>query len=542
MPNKLTEMPLNSKTRELVLPGNNPEENDRIASQQSIMFIGANGSGKTRLGTWIELEGKQDSRVHRISAQKSLSMPDSTTPMSIDIAERNLLFGSPEREDLVSHYRWNQKPATSLLNDYEKLMVYLFSDETEENARFKAECVKSAARVEPPRTKIDQVKDVWEKVLPHRELIIGGLRIETRVRGDQDAVYNSSEMSDGERVIFYLIGQCLAAPKDGIIIIDEPELHLHKSLQSRLWLEIEKLRTDCLFVYFTHDVDFAAAHESAIKIWLKSYDGKKWDWELVKSDEGLPDDLLYELLGSRKSVIFVEGDIGSLDTALYRTLFPEHLVIPRGSCQQVIQTVKALKVNHQLQYLNVCGLIDRDRRSQAEIDALKEHSIFVMKVAEVENLFCTREILEIVSERLARDPKADYQAVSRAIFDRLRGEIDKQVSMHAAAEISYKLNCFNAKAVGKEKLAEALKDLTESIDVAMIYQDSSARFQRVVDTEDYDELLMLYNRKSLLGQASRALGLAHNELAEFAVRLAQSDASESIRCALRPYMGTYHFA
>jgi hypothetical protein len=201
-----------------------------------------------------------------------------------------------------------------------------------------------------------------------------------------------------------------------------------------------------------------------------------------------------------------------------------------------------MKANYQLQYLNVCGLIDRDRRSQAEIDALKEHSIFVMKVAEVENLFCTREILQIVSERLARDPKADYQAVSRAIFDRLRGEIDKQVSMHAAAEISYKLNCFNAKAVGKEKLAEALKDLTESIDVEMIYQDSSARFQRVVDMEDYDELLMLYNRKSLLGQASRALGLAHNELAEFAVRLAQSDASESIRCALRPYMGTYHFA
>ena len=110
-------------------------------------------------------------------------------------------------------------------------MVYLFSDETEENARFKADCVKTAGRVEPPRTKIDQVKDVWEKVLPHRELIIGGLRIETRVRGDQDAVYNSSEMSDGERVIFYLIGQCLAAPREGIIIIDEPELHLHKSLQ-----------------------------------------------------------------------------------------------------------------------------------------------------------------------------------------------------------------------------------------------------------------------------------------------------------------------
>jgi len=246
--------------RNLVLPGKAGEPTQTIKVEKSILFIGDNGSGKSRLGTWIELEKKQEAKVHRISAQKSLDMPDSTTPMSIEIAERNLLFGSPEREDLVAHYRWNKRPATSLLNDYEKLMVYLFSDETEENAKFKAACVQTTVRIEPPRTKLDTVKKVWEAVLPHRELVIGGLRIETRVSNDPQAVYKSSEMSDGERVIFYLIGQCLAAPHDGIIIIDEPELHLHKSVQPKLWSEIEKLRTDCLFVYLTHDVDFAAAN------------------------------------------------------------------------------------------------------------------------------------------------------------------------------------------------------------------------------------------------------------------------------------------
>jgi len=118
-------------------------------------------------------------------------------------------------------------------------------------------------------------------------LIIGGLRIQTRIKGQEDKVYNSSEMSDGERVIFYLIGQCLAAPKDGIIVIDEPELHLHKSVQAPLWDAIEKLRQDCLFVYLTHDVDFAAAKEAAKTIWLKSFDGQKWDWELINEDENL---------------------------------------------------------------------------------------------------------------------------------------------------------------------------------------------------------------------------------------------------------------
>src|SRR5690606_2967265 len=160
------------------------------------------------------------------------------------------------------------------------------------------------------------VKQAWERILPHRELVVGGLRIQTRVRGDASKIYNSSEMSDGERVIFYLIGQCLAAPQNGVIVIDEPELHLHKSVQAPLWAEIERLRPDCLFVYLTHDVDFAVAQEGAQRVWLKSFDGTSWDWELIEDKDDLPDDLLIEVLGSRKPVVFVEGVNGSHDVSL----------------------------------------------------------------------------------------------------------------------------------------------------------------------------------------------------------------------------------
>ena len=45
-----------------------------INDKQSIVLIGANGSGKTRMSIWIE-ENNKDVEVHRISAQKSLNMP-----------------------------------------------------------------------------------------------------------------------------------------------------------------------------------------------------------------------------------------------------------------------------------------------------------------------------------------------------------------------------------------------------------------------------------------------------------------------------------
>ena len=438
-----------------------------------------------------------------------------------------------------SHYKYQNKPAISPLNDYLKLMVYLFSDETEENAKFKITQKASLVRVEPSKTKMDLVKELWEEILPHRELIVGGLRIRTQVKGVPDKIYNSSEMSDGERVIFYLIGQCLAAPRNGIIVIDEPELHLHKSIQTNLWRGIEKLRPDCLFVYFTHDVDFAAGKEDSKRIWMKSFDGKIWDWEELEKDDNLPNELLLEVLGSRKPIVFVEGDNGSFDTSLYRAILPSYLVIPRGSCTQVIQSVKALKANLQLHHLDVYGIIDRDRRLDVEIQKLEANSIFVLNVAEVENLFCVKEILNFVSQRLERDPDTDFEKVSKAIFIRLESELETQVSLKAISEIKFQLNLFDAKKKGVAALKLALESLAIGIDVEAIYAESQEAFEQVINTKDYEKLLCLYNRKTLELQVSAALGLANGQLPELVVRFAQGAYQKEIKNILKRYFGNF---
>lgn len=484
------------------------------------------------------MKSPEKNSVFRISAQKSLAMPDTTTPTAIDLAERNLLFGNP-RETNKQLYRWQNKPATAFLNDYEKLMVYLFSDETEANAKFKVAQRQSNIKVEPPLTRLDKVKQAWERILPHRELVIGGLRIQTRVRGDASKIYNSSEMSDGERVMFYLIGQCLAAPENGIIVIDEPELHLHKSVQTTLWAEVERMRRDCLFVYLTHDVEFSVAQEGAQRIWLKSFDGESWDWELIENKGDLPDDLLIEVLGSRRPVVFVEGVNGSHDVSLYREILTEFLVIPRGSCDQVIQAVRALRANSQLHHLQVYGLIDRDRRTAAEIAALQTDNIYTLEVAEVENVFCVQEILALVSTRLARDATNDFHQVVTQVFKQLKTELETQVSLRVVAEVKFKLNCFNASARGVPALSTALQQLTQSIDIPSLYAQFDSEFQTVISSADYRGLLRLYNRKSLPNQIGSALGLKAGELVELVVRLARTDARIAVVAAVKPYLGAF---
>ena len=114
-------------------------------------------------------------------------------------------------------------------------------------------------------------------------------------------------MSDGERAVLYLTAQVLCVPNNKMLIIDEPEVHLHRSIMTRLWRRLEESRQDCLFVYITHDLEFASAHGKIDKIWIKEYDGNRWLFEKVR-DDSIPEQLIFEILGSRKSVLFVEGD------------------------------------------------------------------------------------------------------------------------------------------------------------------------------------------------------------------------------------------
>ena len=49
-------------------------------SVQSYVIVGANGSGKSHLGAWIE---NNNENVLRISAQRALSIPDTITIIAV---------------------------------------------------------------------------------------------------------------------------------------------------------------------------------------------------------------------------------------------------------------------------------------------------------------------------------------------------------------------------------------------------------------------------------------------------------------------------
>lgn len=337
-------------------PNNNPE-----VDFNQLVVVGANGSGKTRFGT--EIERKYSNKTHRVSAQKSLSMPYEVSPKSKEKAEYEFYYGHwyDNNSDLSIRQkfnnRWGSKPDTFLLNDYEKLMVLLHTEEYEASLAFKENGGNK------PNTKLDRIQKIWETVLPHRKLKKRAGIIETYPIGQVENIYNASEMSDGERVMFYLIGEVVCAPQNSLVIIDEPEMHIHRSLVKSLFDLIEIERPDCSFIYLTHDIDFAFTRQNALKIWAKSYEGNNiWDYEILQDESPIPEQLYLEVLGSRKPIIFLEGESSSIDYELYEQVFSEFTVKPLGSCEKVIQTVKSFNEQNTFHHLSSFGIIDRDRR------------------------------------------------------------------------------------------------------------------------------------------------------------------------------------
>ena len=494
----------------IILPKKLNSEESITIDPKSIVVIGANGSGKTRFGT--DIENRHNKQTHRISAQKSLSMPEEVSPTSKLRANSEFLYGHYSKDDPSNDVRfklgqrWGQNPNTFLLNDYVKLMVLLHTEEYEESIKFKEE-YKPRQGKEKPITKLDRIQNIWEYVLPYIKLVKKAGSIETHPLENTDSVYNASEMSDGERVIFYLIGEVISVPENSIIVIDEPEMHLHKSITNKLWDKIEQERTDCTFIYLTHDIDFASSRQEATKIWTKGFDGDSWDYEILDDNSELPEQLYLEILGSRKPILFIEGDDSSIDYKLLQFIFTDYTIKPLGNCQKVLETTKSFNEQKGFHNIESFGLIDRDRRTDEEIKHIKNPNIWIGLVAEIENFLLLEEIVKIVAKCMMKDDPADiFSSVKENVISFFKTDAEKQALEHTIARIEriFKSAIDNSAVKQFEELESSLNKFWEKQNFKDIYTEIKTSFDELIKSKDYNKILKVFNNKGMISNSSVA--------------------------------------
>lgn len=114
-------------TYEYWLPNENGQKVDYNSDQNAVIIIGANGSGKSKLGAWIEQQ-KPD-LVHRIGGQRKLNFSEHLPLKSYKDAENYVFYGVPETDAINKfNYRWSNHPTTNPIDDFEDVLSGICSN------------------------------------------------------------------------------------------------------------------------------------------------------------------------------------------------------------------------------------------------------------------------------------------------------------------------------------------------------------------------------------------------------------------------------
>ena len=481
----------------------------------NIVAIGANGSGKTSLSN--KFKGILQNNGVVISAQRVLLVPNFENIANPTKAANDLK--QSQKRDKTNK---NPNEFNNLSQEFGLVLKNLLAENISVGNQFRKDCVKNGGnQLTPPITNLDRTLKIWNNLIEHRTIDCeDGMNI--TVGYDSVNPYPAVQMSDGEKVMLYLIGQVLQAPMNGFIVVDEPEMYLHKTILKKLWDNLEKNRQDCLFVYLTHDLDFATSRANAKKIWIKSFKfPDKWQIEEIPEND-IPETLLYELLGSRKDILFCEGKKGSIDEKIYNILFPEYTITPVGNCFQVINHTKAFNKLSAVQTKAV-GLIDSDHHGENRLEAISKENIFSINIVEPENLLLDESFLLKLADKVMKG-KAEVDLIKSDIINELDKDLEMQTSNYVSAKIDYYFKDTNLRK-GNDLAAvkSNYEKFTEKVSIEEWHTLRQEELKGIIKENDYKKTLSVFNHKGLKGRVNKHFKIS--DFTERAIELLQYDSS-----------------
>ena len=451
----------------------------------------------------IELEKKRNNYeergfkfCQRISAHRSLVINQNITPKDKEIAIKELLFGQSNQTQNTNS-KWT---GNGLQNDFDKLLIALISEEAELGAKFRQNKIQQ----EPIKTKLDFILEIWNKLLPNRNISIEGLKISVL---NNSSSYKLSELSDGEKTIFYLLGQCLLVPENSLIIIDEPDIHIHKAILINLFNSIENIKQDCSFIYITHDLEFSNSRNGKKYALLNYVNSNKWEIEELVNDEHVPENILTSISGLRTPILFVEGIKGcSLDN-IYNSVYQDFTVIQVNSCNEVKNYTKSLNINKKFHKVNCFGLIDRDGLEEKQIDKLKKDNIFVLPMAIIENIFVIPKIAEQVYNVVGEGSKFNQSKYIIEAIEWIQSDENwktKWIKEKVSIDIQLKINAFSN---NLDKLKESTLDYDFKSKTNKYLKEIETKVEKKDDEDKLLEMLKLCRGKHLLPKLATHLGI-----------------------------------
>lgn len=498
------------------------EKGDRL------FVVGANGSGKSALIQWLVSQYPHEN-IERITAHRQTSLSSGT--INYTPAQRKQFYGS--------YLKYNRRHSSRYLDDYrtdvQSAILYDLDDKYNAINEDIANHHRNQDIVKATKTALDSPSpfDQINELLKHSRLNVELERTKDRsiIAHSEGQSFDIRQMSDGERSAMIIAAHVIPAESGTVFLIDEPEKHLHRSISQPFLSALFDLRKDCAFIISTHEISLAIANPEARVLMLRSceWSGSQcvgWDAEVLEPNSQLPEELKRTILGSRKRILFVEGNAdSSLDLPLYRILFPDISIEPRGSCGEVEKTVLELMDFQGIHDVEAFGLIDRDDRPCEDIDELAQKGVFALEVYSVEALYYCSEAIAAVAHQQANSLGVDVneliESVNRDVFEMLKTRKNIAEEMAARRCIrQIRKTIFLAMPDWKSVIGNPNQAFSVPID-PQLYDNELELFNKLVDEEKLDQLIARYrlHKSPILNEIATTLRCLNREDYERRVRV-----------------------
>lgn len=498
-----------------------------ISSGQFLFMVGANGTGKSTL--MHHYSNQNRGHIRRITAHRQVWFNSDSleiTPMGRQQTEQQI-----SSSDRQAQSRWKDDQAA------QRAQAVIFDVIDSENIEAREiaaaarandmEAVQQLAKVKSPLEKLNDIFKIAN--LDFQVSVSEGSKLVAVKDGYEN--YSIAELSDGERNALLIAANVLTAPKETLILLDEPERHLHRSIVSPLLSTLLTYRDDCAFVISTHDVLLPLDQKQASTLMLREYNHapqQYWLADRIEAVQDMDEDMAVAILGSRRKLLFIEGDSASLDIQLYHLVFPDISTHPVGSCVEVERNVKGLRAAENMHWVSAFGIIDKDQRSEEECRELLVQGIAAIKQYSVESIYYHPQVINYVLARVSETHGIDYATTEQEYRTGIIASIDEHKARLAARmaekairnKILRETPDWRSILEGNTELAFSTQDILDA---------ENDLIEELIRDADLEQLISRYpiRETPALGIVSRVLGFQSQSKYEQAVRKSLIDSEDA---------------
>ena len=345
----------------------------------------------------------------------------------------------------------------------------------------------------------DRVEQVWNLILPEIKFILepDNRVVEVEKNGSR---YSINGLSDGERCILFYIGNVLLAPENSYIVVDEPETFLNAAVYNELWDLLISERSDCQFIFASHNMDFVQSRTNATYIWCKKFEAPyNFDYEQLEESQEFPLTLLAEVSGTRKPILFCEGTKNSIDYQIYSKLFSEFCFVkPVQGHKQVIQYTKAYNKLKKSHGNEAYGIIDYDWMDEARIQNYKKKNIFVLPFNEIEMLLVDEEMVTSVLSDDEEDKKQKINKLRDTVIGLCTTNKDKiiRIALKKKLDEFMEGNLIETREPTEDEARTFLENLSEKFDITVTLENIAKMVEDSIASSEFSTILKICNLKN----------------------------------------------